>query len=84
MDGMSRGPIADPCPIPAKPGASVYGRPFCVGCRNTAAQLRDKGYEVTEFDIDTDLDARALFAERDGDPDNLPYVELRGVPGDGL
>ena len=67
-----------------KPRASVYGRRECIGCQNTAAQLRELGYEVEEFDIVTDIDAAALFAERDGDPDNLPYVELRGVPKDGL
>jgi hypothetical protein len=42
------------------------------------------GYDVEELDIVTDIDAAALFAERDGDPDSLPYVELRGVPKGGL
>jgi glutaredoxin len=67
-----------------KPKATVYGRTMCIVCQTTAAQLRELGYDVEELDIVTDIDAAALFAERDGDPDSLPYVELRGVPKGGL
>jgi len=64
--------------------ALVIGKAKCIGCRNVAAQLKDKGYEVTVQDYDTDPDARALYAYLDGDGENFPLVILRGVPPEGL
>ena len=61
-----------------KPRATIYGRAGCVDCERLAQILTKMGYDVLEIDITKDVDAMALFAERDGgDP---PYTELRGVP----
>ena len=63
--------------------ATILGKPLCVDCQNAAAILRDKGYDVTELDINTDPDAMALHALIDGG-ETIPVVTLRGVPKDGL